>query len=53
MMDDGLSSCAPCAVGPWSKLAAHVHRAINDRPAHPAGRHLLSVVQAVTNTDCL
>jgi len=40
-MMDGLSSRAPRT---WSNLAAHVNRAINDRPAHTAGRHLLSVV---------
>ena len=31
---------------PASNVAAYVHRAINDRPAHAAGRHLLSVIQA-------
>jgi len=30
---------------------ASVNRAINDRPAHTAGRRLLSVVQAATNTE--
>ena len=52
-MMDGLSSCAPRTVGPGSNLAAQVNRAINDRPLHRAERHLLSVVQAATNTDRL
>jgi len=30
-----------------------VNRAIGDRPAHTAGGHLLSVVQAATNTERL
>jgi len=34
-------------------LAAHVNRAINDRTEHTAGRHLLSVFQAATNTEGL
>ena len=38
---------------PGSTLAACVNRAINDRPAHTAGRHLLSVVQAATNSKRL
>ena len=45
-MMDGHSSCAP-----GSNLAVHVNRAIDDRPAHTAGGHLLSVVQAATNTE--
>jgi len=44
---DGLSSCTPWA--PGSNLAVRVNRTINDRPAHTAGGHLLSVVQAATN----
>jgi len=36
-----------------SNLAARVNRAINDRPTHTAGRHLLSMVQAATNTERL
>jgi len=47
-MTDGHSSCAPHTVGP--NLAVCVNRAIDDRPAHTAGGHLLSVVQAATNT---
>jgi len=39
--------------GPGSNLAAHMNRAINDRPAYTAGCHLLSVVQAATNTKHL
>jgi len=35
---------------PESSLVAHVNRAINGRPEHAAGCHLLSVVQAATNT---
>ena len=41
---NGLSSRAPRTVGP--------SRAINDWPEHTAGRHLLSVVQAATNSEC-
>ena len=37
-------------VGPGSNLAVHVNRAIDDQPAHTAGGHLLSVVQAASNT---
>jgi len=36
---------------PGSNLAVRVNRAIDDRPAHIAGR--LSVVQAATNTERL
>jgi len=52
-MMDGHSSCAPRTVGPGSNLAVRVNRAIDDRPAHTAGGHLLSVVQAATNTERL
>jgi len=38
---------------PGSNLAVRVNRAIDDRPAHTAGSHLLSVVQAATNTERL
>ena len=41
---------------PWcpeSNLVARVNTAINDRPQHTAGCHLLSVVQAATNTERL
>jgi len=50
-MMDGLSFCSsrPWATG--SNLAVCVNRAIDDRAAHAAGCHLLSVVQAATNTD--
>jgi len=50
-MASALMHLAPWA--PISNLAAHVKRAINDRPAHTAGRHLLSVVQAAANTERL
>jgi len=50
---DGHSSCAPRTVGPGSNLAVHVNKAIDDRPAHTAGGHLLLVVQAATNTKRL
>ena len=43
-------------LAPWapgSNLAVCVNRAIDDRPAHTAGGHLLSVVQAATNTERL
>ena len=52
-MMDGHSSCAPRTVGPGSNLAVRVNRAIDDRPGHTAGGHLLSVVQAATNTERL
>ena len=32
-----------------TNLVVRVNRAIDDRPAHTAGGHLLSVVQAATN----
>ena len=38
---------------PGSNLAVHMNRAIDDRPAHTAGGHLLSVIQAATNTEHL
>ena len=50
---DGHSSSAPRTVGPASNLAVRVNRAIDDRPAHTAGGHLLSVAQAATNTERL
>jgi len=43
-------------LAPWapgSNLAVRVNRAIDDRSAHTAGGHLLSVVQAATNTERL
>jgi len=49
---DGHSSCTPHTVGPRSNLAVRVNRAIDDRPGIQGG-HLLSVVQAVTNTERL
>ena len=52
-MMDGHSSCAPRTVAPWSNVAVYVNRAIDDRPAHTAGGHLLAVVQAATNTERL
>jgi len=45
---DGHSSSAPRTVDPGSSLAVRMNRAIDDRPAHTAGGHLLSVVQAAT-----
>ena len=50
-MMDGHSSSAPRTVGP--SLAVHVNRAMDDRPVHTARGHLLSVVQAATNTERL
>ena len=50
---DGHRSCAPRAVAPGSNLMVRVNRAIDDRPLHTAGGHLLSVVQAATNTERL
>ena len=38
---------------PGSNLAVRVNRAIDNRQAHTAGGHLLSVVQAATNTERL
>jgi len=52
-MMDGHSSSAPRTVDPGSNLAVRVNRATDDRPAHTAGGHLLSVVQAATNTEHL
>jgi len=53
-MMDGHSSSAPRTVSaPGSNLAVLVNRAIDDWPAHTAGGHLLSVVQAATNTERL
>ena len=46
-----LAQLAPLA--PGSNLAVRVNRAIDDQPAHTAGGHLLSVVQAATNTEHL
>ena len=34
-----------------SNLAVRMNRAIDDRPAHTAGGHLLSVVEAATNVN--
>ena len=39
--------------GPRSNLAVRVNRAIDDWLVHAAGGHLLSVVQATTNTERL
>ena len=53
-MTDGPSS--PAYLVPWapgSNLAARVNRAIDFRLEHTAGHHLLSVVQAATNTERL
>ena len=50
-MMDGHSSCAPWA--PGSNLSVRVNTAIDDQPEHTAGGHLLSVVQAATNTEPL
>ena len=55
-MIDGHSSSAPRTVGPrvqFSGACEVVNRAIDDRPAHTAGGHLLSVVQVATNTERL
>jgi len=52
-MMDGRSSCAPRTMGPRVQLAVRVNRAIDDWPAHTAGGHLLSMVQAATNTEHL
>ena len=52
-MTYGHRSCAPRTMGPGSNLAVRVNRAIDDRPAHTAGGHLLPVVQAATNTERL
>ena len=50
-MMDGHAHLVPWA--PGSNLAVRVNRAIDDWPAHTAGGHLLSVVQAPTNTERL
>ena len=55
-MMDGQSAIALAHLAPWapgSNLAVHVNRAIDDRPAHTAGGHLLSVVQAANNTESI
>jgi len=53
-MMDGHSSCTPRTVGPGSNLAVRVNRAIDGRPGiQQEGGHLLSVVQAATNTERL
>ena len=46
-MMEGHSSCAARTVGPRAQFSG----AIDDRPVHTAGGHLLSVVQAATNTE--
>ena len=51
-MMDGHSSCTHRTVDPMVQFSG-VNRAIGDRPVHTAGGHLLSVVQAATNTECL
>jgi len=38
---------------PGSNLAVRMNRAIDDRPAHTAGGHLLLVLQTATNTERL
>ena len=40
----GFSSCARAPWAPGSNLAVHVNRAIDDRPAHTEGCHLLASV---------
>jgi len=42
-------------LAPWAQvqLAVRVNRAIDDWLVHAAGGHLLSVVQATTNTERL
>ena len=52
-MMDGHSSCAPRTVGPRVQFSGACELAINDRPEHTSGGHLLSVVQAATNTEGL
>ena len=54
-MMDGHSSYAPCTVGLRVQFsgACEVNRDVDDRPAHTAGGHLLTVVQVVTNAERL
>jgi len=52
-MMDGHSSCAPRTVGPRVQFSGALNKTIDDQPAHTAGGHLLSVVQAATNTERL
>jgi len=52
-MMDSHSLYALASWAPGSNLAVRVNKAIDDRLAHTAGGHLLSVVQAATNTECL
>ena len=50
-MMDSHSLYALALWAPGSNLAVRVNKAIDDRLAHTAGGHLLSVVQAATNTE--
>ena len=54
-MMDSHNSCAPRTVGLRVQFsgAVRVNGAVDDRPARTAGGHLLSVVQAATNTERL
>ena len=52
-MMDGHSLYALRTVDPMVNLTVRVNRAIDDRSSHTAGGHLLSVVQAATNTERL
>jgi len=55
-MMDGQLAIAHAHLAQWaprSNLAVRVNRAIDDRPEHTAEGHLLSVVQAATNTERL
>ena len=50
------TAIAHAHLAPWapgSNLEVRVKRVIDDWPAHTAGGHLLSVVQAATNTERL
>jgi len=52
-----MEAIAHAHLAPWvpsgSNLAMLVNRAIDDRPGHTVGGHLLSVVQVATSTERL
>jgi len=52
-MMDGHSSCAPCTVGPRIQFSVACEQSHWWPARHTAGGHLLSVIQAATNTECL
>jgi len=51
MGSPALACLVPLAPGP--NLAEHANKAIYSLPVHAVGHHLLSVIQAVTNSERL